>query len=111
MQLRVARLCLDCEDVHDSQQCPVCASETFAYLTRWVPAPERRNQPRPNVQQAAAAPRADGQRQPGAVPGTKRKLVGYGVLGVGLVGLAEWFVRGRTRIERAAERARSGELR
>jgi len=31
MQLKVARVCLDCEEIHDSQQCPVCASETFAY--------------------------------------------------------------------------------
>ena len=29
MQLRTARLCLDCEEVHDEAQCPVCASETF----------------------------------------------------------------------------------
>jgi hypothetical protein len=102
MQLRVARLCLDCEDVHDSQQCPVCASETFAYLTRWVPAPERRNQPRP----------ADGQRdrERAPVPPSRKKLVGYGMLGVGVVGLAEWFLRGRARIEAAADRVNTGEL-
>jgi hypothetical protein len=47
MQLRTARVCLDCEEVHDAQQCPTCASETFAYLTRWVPVPERRARPRP----------------------------------------------------------------
>jgi hypothetical protein len=101
MQLRVARLCLDCEDVHDSQQCPVCASETFAYLTRWVPAPERRNQPRPAGEQGERVP------QP---PPSRKKLVGYGVLGVGVVGLAEWFLRGRARIEAAADRANTGEL-
>ena len=37
MQLRVARLCLDCEEVHDEYRCPICASEVFAFLTRWVP--------------------------------------------------------------------------
>ncbi|HEY7172838.1 MAG TPA: hypothetical protein VH417_18430 [Vicinamibacterales bacterium] len=42
MQLRTARLCLDCEEVHEGQQCPVCASESFVYLTRWVPVEERR---------------------------------------------------------------------
>jgi hypothetical protein len=47
MQLRTARVCLDCEEVHDAQQCPTCASETFAFLTRWVPVPERRQKPRP----------------------------------------------------------------
>ena len=30
MQLRNARLCLDCEEVHDAQQCPACASAMFA---------------------------------------------------------------------------------
>ena len=40
MQLRVARLCLDCDEIHDLAQCPVCASESFTYLTRWVPVPE-----------------------------------------------------------------------
>jgi hypothetical protein len=101
MQLRVARLCLDCEDVHDSQQCPVCASETFVFLTRWVPAPERRTQPRPPGEQRPRGPVA----QP-----SRKKLVGYGMLGVGVVGLAEWFLRGRARIEAAAERAHTGEL-
>lgn len=49
MQLRVARLCLDCEEVHDQYQCPVCASDHFTYLSRWVPAPERRQRPRPEA--------------------------------------------------------------
>jgi hypothetical protein len=40
MQLRFARLCLDCEEIHDRQHCPVCASESFAFITRWVPLPE-----------------------------------------------------------------------
>jgi hypothetical protein len=101
MQLRVARLCLDCEDVHDSQQCPVCASETFVFLTRWVPAPERRTQPRGPGEQRPRPPMA---------PASRGKLVGYGMLGVGVVGLAEWFLRGRARIEAAAERAHTGEL-
>ena len=39
MQLQSARLCLDCDEVHDAQQCPSCASETFAFITRWVPVP------------------------------------------------------------------------
>ena len=47
MQLHIARLCLDCAEVHDGQACPICSSESFAYLSRWVPAPERRTRPRP----------------------------------------------------------------
>jgi hypothetical protein len=42
MRLRVARLCLDCEEIHEDQQCPICSSEAFSYLTRWVPVVERR---------------------------------------------------------------------
>jgi predicted nucleic acid-binding Zn ribbon protein len=36
VRLSVARLCLDCEEVHAEGQCPVCGSETFGFLTRWV---------------------------------------------------------------------------
>lgn len=43
MQLRNARLCLDCEELHEAQQCPVCASESFVYLTRWIPVEDRRS--------------------------------------------------------------------
>ena len=46
MQLRIARLCLDCEEIHAEQQCPVCASEAFTFIKRWVPAPERRSRAR-----------------------------------------------------------------
>ena len=42
MQLRNARLCLDCDEVHDESHCPICASESFAFMKRWVPASERR---------------------------------------------------------------------
>jgi len=48
MQLHNARLCMDCGEVHDAQKCPTCGSETFAFISRWVPAPERRKQPRPS---------------------------------------------------------------
>ena len=47
MQLHVARLCLDCEEVHVERACPRCSSQSFALLSKWVPAPERRAQPRP----------------------------------------------------------------
>ena len=42
MQLRNARMCLDCEEIHEVQQCPICASETFVYLAKWIPVEERR---------------------------------------------------------------------
>jgi len=97
MQLRVARLCLDCEEVHDAQQCPVCASETFAYLVRWVPVPERRSPPR-----AAAA-------RPARRPSPKT-AIGFGVVGLGVVGLARWFAKGRKRIEDASLNRDVGDL-
>jgi hypothetical protein len=47
MQLRNARLCLDCDEIHEEPQCPTCASESFAFIKRWVPASERRARQRP----------------------------------------------------------------
>jgi hypothetical protein len=46
MQLHVARLCLDCQEIHAAAQCPACSSEVFAPLSRWVPPQERRARPR-----------------------------------------------------------------
>jgi hypothetical protein len=98
MQLRVARLCIDCEEIHESLQCPVCASEAFEYVTRWVPAREGR----PKKGPAAPSP------TPQAAHG-KGKIVGFGILGLGIVGLTQWFVKGRKLIEDAAIR-NAGEL-
>lgn len=42
MQLRVARLCLNCEEVYAGESCPVCASDQYAFLTSWLPVEERR---------------------------------------------------------------------
>ena len=42
MQLRVARLCLDCEELHMADVCPICASQRYAFLSTWLPSEERR---------------------------------------------------------------------
>src|SRR5688500_9075125 len=55
MQLNVARLCLDCEYLHDARRCPMCASGTFAYMTRWCPATYTR-QPVRRVVASSEAP-------------------------------------------------------
>ena len=36
MHLGVARLCLDCHEVHESERCPACTSEAFAFISRWI---------------------------------------------------------------------------
>jgi hypothetical protein len=47
MQLRVARLCLDCEELHQDDSCPRCASESYAFLSSWLHTEERRKWRRP----------------------------------------------------------------
>ena len=47
MQLRVARLCLDCEELHTDNACPRCASESYAFLSSWLHVEERRRWRRP----------------------------------------------------------------
>ena len=94
MQLRIARLCLDCEEVHDGQSCPICASESFAYLTRWVPVQERRQAQRPSRVSILRPTR------------TQRIVFGSGVLGLATF----WLFRWASRVEEAAL-DRAGELR
>ena len=90
MQLNRARLCLDCEELHEEQRCPICASETFAYVTRWVPAREAR--PKPSTPPPAQA------------FSKTQKAVGFGIAGLGLWGLAQWLARGKRMIEDASTR-------
>ena len=56
MQLRVARLCLDCEELHVENRCPRCASERYAFLTNWLPSEERRKWRRPQAAPRHEAP-------------------------------------------------------
>jgi len=102
MQLRIARLCHDCEEVHAAQQCPVCASETFTFLTRWVPAPERRATPRPpNALAGEEYLRINTPEPPAS--GTKKLLKGT-ALGLTVLGLVSWVWR-RTHQDGAPVRA------
>jgi hypothetical protein len=91
MQLMTARLCLDCDEVHDAQQCPVCASEVFTYMTRWVPAPERRLRPRPTTSPQADAYRHLTSGEPAR--STTRRLWTQGVVGLTAVSLIGWLWR------------------
>jgi hypothetical protein len=86
MQLRTARLCLDCEEVHEQQQCPVCASESFVYLTRWVPVEERR---------------ARRQRLPTPAPEPSRtaRWAKRGAVGIAAIAVSRWLWQSTRRPE------------
>lgn len=94
MQLRTARLCHDCEEIHDAQQCPVCASETFTFIIRWVPAPERRKRPRPTTSpEAEVYRRLTSDEQ----PSTTVKLLKRAAVGLTALGIAGWLWGHRTK--------------
>jgi hypothetical protein len=88
MQLRKARLCLDCEELHDQGHCPVCASEAYAYLTQWMPAPERRKKPRP--------------ASLGSIGVAHRTPVSYGPAAAALHAFVRWCRDARLHLEGAA---------
>jgi hypothetical protein len=93
MQLRTARLCLDCEEIHTEQQCPICASETFTFITRWVPAPERRQRTRPSTSPEADIYRHLVREDHNSSAGGR--LLKGGVVGLTALGLLGWFWRKR----------------
>jgi len=82
MQLREARLCLDCEELHNEDRCPACASDAFAFLNRWVPSNER-SRPRRPVPNSANS---------GAVS-TERanRMIRNGVMGLAMVAAGRWL--------------------
>jgi hypothetical protein len=94
MQLRTARLCLDCEEIHDQLSCPVCSSESFAYITRWIPRTESTTRQRT----PASHETADTYRElidPAPPTSDKRRWAKRGAVGValGAIGLASWVWR------------------
>jgi hypothetical protein len=111
MQLRSARLCLDCDEVHDAQRCPHCASETFAFITRWVPVPDRPDrpdradgpnppQPRKRSLEAPSQETLGAYRemlQPEPKGGGKWKTIRRGAMGLALFGIAGWLWRQNSR--------------
>jgi hypothetical protein len=83
MQLREARLCLDCEELHTAERCPVCASEAFAFVTRWLPVDERRSA-RTRRPPAAAPP---------PEPTRGARWIKAATAGVALATAAQWLWR------------------
>lgn len=107
MQLRRARLCHDCEEIHDAQQCPTCASETFTYITRWVPVPDRRAGPR-----ATTSPEAEVYRQliDGRSTGKSGRFLKQALIGATTLGLAGWmWQRSKAQQEGDAEQPVGGD--
>lgn len=101
MQLRSARLCLDCDEVHDAQQCPQCASESFAFITRWVPVPDRPDRPQTRAQATEPpSPEALGAYREMLHPepqGGKWRTIRRGAMGLALFGIAGWIWRQNNR--------------
>jgi hypothetical protein len=102
MQLRSARLCLDCDEVHDAQQCPQCASETFAFITRWVPVPDRPDRPQKRARGSEpSSPEALGayreMLQPEQQNGGTWRTIRRGAMGLAIFGLAGWIWRQNNR--------------
>jgi hypothetical protein len=89
MQLRKARLCLDCEEVHDAQQCPLCTSESFAFLTRWIPARERRTVARVTTND----PTVDHERLEAVSRLTKGRVLTGGFVGLTALSVMGWMWR------------------
>lgn len=105
MRLDDARLCLDCEEIHQEQECPACGSEAFGFLTRWIQSttreqPARRSrrhaeQPVPAPTKSApsrdelAAWRRIVEGEPAEAP-RGRKLLTRGLMGLAAAGIAGW---------------------
>ena len=81
MQLRTARLCLDCEEIHEAQECPVCLSEAFVYLMRWVPVEERRTRRLPSA--TKVVPEKTG----------VSRWVQRGVVGLAVMAASRWLLQ------------------
>jgi hypothetical protein len=121
MQLRSARLCLDCDEVHDAQRCPHCASETFAFITRWVPVPDRPERPdrTDRAQAGAQSPEPSSPETLGAYremlrpdqqqAGGKWKTIRRGAVGLALFGIAGWLWRHNNRLADEPDRTSGDE--
>jgi hypothetical protein len=120
MQLDSARLCLDCDEIHDSQICPACGSEAFAFLTRWVkPTSDEhreRRQPPPALPAVIATHPV---RTPEQIEAFRqliegkperpagRALVAKGVVGLAAVSLLGWAWRASGKKPPATDRSPS----
>jgi len=110
MQLHVARLCMDCEEVHDAQTCPVCGSETFAFISRWIPTPERRQRPR-TPEPAEAVDTYRELLSPTAPRSGAARWLRRGAVGLAAATAVGWAWQRRSRPSSPAENAGSADER
>ena len=102
MRLDDARLCLDCEELHNEHECPACGSEAFAFLKRWIKTTSPRPRPPSTrdpgapvdvVSRAATSEQLDAWKQivEGKSPEPRRgRLIARGLVGLAAMGLAGW---------------------
>ena len=97
MQLRSARMCLDCEEVHDRPECPACGSESFAYLSRWIPIESRRTPPpvEPTEQTEAYRRLLEIDAAPRNGWSTTRRWLTGGAFGIAALSTVGWLWRRR----------------
>ena len=99
MRLDDARLCLDCEEIHEEQECPSCGSEAFAFLTRWI----QSTGPKPKLIQPPSATHARAAQTPEHLAAWReiadgtperlrrgKKIVTRSLLGLAAMGIAGW---------------------
>src|SRR4051794_13587159 len=92
MQLHAARLCFNCEEVHDQAVCPACGSDSFAYLSRWIPAADRPAR----VRERPSRETVDTYRQllEGAHDASgKSRWMKRGIVGLAAISMAGWAWR------------------
>jgi hypothetical protein len=93
MKLPNARLCLDCDEVHDELQCPACASESFAFIKRWVAAPERGRTSTTNEERMEKAAAYRALLAADTQPRLAGRLLRGGVAGLAVLGAAGWLLQ------------------
>ena len=97
MKLNNARLCLDCDEIHEESHCPQCASESFGFIKRWVPAAERRARQREPEIDGAHRETISTYKELLAASEAPRfrtwKLVRDGAVSLALIGAAGWVWR------------------
>jgi hypothetical protein len=101
MRLDDARLCLDCEEIHQEQECPACGSEAFGFLTRWIQSTSPKPKSKPPLPPSATHTRSAQTAENLAAwreitdgtpdsAGRGKKIVTRSLLGLAAMGIAGW---------------------